>query len=252
MGRFRLKNSFHQCNRTKNLEKIHNELIAFKMLVSIELDTIKNMVFTMQSLCSEYFNQYSKRDESLKENFDIQFVTPNMTKTNEIFPKNSNQPCNSPFIHISSENIGNINSENCNTKGVINLKDNEFEILETLKDLQFRKTYFSNGLVTLRESHLPLHDERKKNRRRKIHKQFYEKTQKECSHKRKDINLRLLMKEMGAKSATDKLKTLKSQASGKDDACQQSNSWTNSDTVNLAPNMQRWLSMGNEHKMVSH
>ena len=55
--------------------------------MSTELDIIKNMEFTMQSLCSEYFNQYSKRDENLKENFDIQFATPNMTKTNEIFPK---------------------------------------------------------------------------------------------------------------------------------------------------------------------
>ena len=212
--------------------------------MSTELDTIKNMVFTMQSLCSEYFNQHSKRDESLKENFDIQFATTNMTKTNEIFPKNSNQPCNSPFIHISSEN--------CNTKGAMNLKDNEFEIPKTLKDIQFTKTYFSNGLVTLRDSHLPLHGERTKNRTRKIHKQFNEKTQKEYSHKRKDMNLRLSMEEMGAKSATEKLKTSETKTSGKDDACRQSNSWTKLDTVNLAPNMQGWLSMGNEHKMVSH
>jgi len=68
-----------------------------------------------------------------------------LTKTNNIFPKNSNQPCNSPFIHISSENIDNINSENSNIKRVINLKDNEFEIPETFKDIQFRKTYFSNA-----------------------------------------------------------------------------------------------------------
>jgi len=60
------------------------------------------------------------------------------------------------------------------------------------------------------------------------------------------------MEEMGAKSATDKLKTTKSQTSGKDGACRQTNSWTNSDTVNLAPNMQRLLSIGNEHKMVNH
>ena len=97
--------------------------------MSTELDTIKNMVFTTQSLCSDYCNQHSKRDENLKENFDNQFVTPNMTQTSNIFPKKSNQPCNSPFIHIPSENIGKINYENCNTKGVINVKDNYFEIL---------------------------------------------------------------------------------------------------------------------------
>jgi len=60
------------------------------------------------------------------------------------------------------------------------------------------------------------------------------------------------MEEMGAKSATDKLRTWKSHASGKDDACRRSNSWTYSNTVNLARNKQRCLSMGNKHKMVSH
>jgi len=70
-------------------------------------------------LCSDYSNQHSKRDENLKQNFDIHFATPSMTQTSNIFPEKSDQPCNSPFIHISSENIGKINSENCNTKGVI-------------------------------------------------------------------------------------------------------------------------------------
>jgi len=58
------------------------------------------------------------------------------------------------------------------------------------------------------------------------------KIQKECSRKRKDNILRLSMEEMGAKSANDKLRTWKSQASEKDDACRQSNSWIVSDTVN--------------------
>ena len=60
------------------------------------------------------------------------------------------------------------------------------------------------------------------------------------------------MEEMGAQSASDKLRTQKSYASGKDDACQQTNSWTDSDTVNLAPNKQRCLSMENEQKLVRH
>ena len=60
------------------------------------------------------------------------------------------------------------------------------------------------------------------------------------------------MEEMGAKLATDKLRTWKSHALGKDDACRQSNSWTDSDTVNLAPNKQRCLSMENEQKLVRH
>ena len=44
-------------------------------------------------------------------------------------------------MHISSDNIGKPNSENCKRKGVINEKDNEkslildFEILEALKDI---------------------------------------------------------------------------------------------------------------------
>ena len=57
---------------------------------------------------------------------------------------------------------------------------------------------------------------------------------------------------MGAKSATDKLRTWKSHASGKDDACGQSDSCTDLDTVNLALNKQRRLSIGNEQKMFSH
>jgi len=61
------------------------------------------------------------------------------------------------------------------------------------------------------------------------------------------------MEQMGAKSANDKkLRMWKSQASGENDACQQSNSWTVSDMVNLALNKQTCLSMGNEYKMVSH
>jgi len=70
------------------------------------------------------------------------------------------------------------------------------------------------------------------NRTRKFQKQSFEKIQKECSRKRKDNNLRLSMEEMGAKSANDKLRTWKSQVSGKDNACRQSNSWTLSDMVN--------------------
>jgi len=144
-------------------------------------------------LCSDYFSQHSRRNENLKENFDIHFATSSMTQTSNIFRKKSNQPCNSPFIHICSENIVKINFENCDTKGVINVKDNDFEIPETLKDIQFSKTYFSNGLVTLRDSCLPLHDERKNNRTRKFQKQPNEKIQKECSRKRKDNYLRLSM-----------------------------------------------------------
>ena len=65
---------------------------------------------------------------------------------------------------------------------------------------------------------------KEKNRTRKTQKQCNEKIQKECSHKRKDINLRLSIEEMGAKSTIDKFRMWKSHASGKDDACRQSNS----------------------------
>jgi len=73
-----IENSFHQCNCTKNLEKIHNERISFKRLVCTELYTIMNMIFTMESLCGDYFNQQSQMDDNLKENLDIQFATPNI------------------------------------------------------------------------------------------------------------------------------------------------------------------------------
>jgi len=52
------------------------------------------MVFTMQSLSSDYFNQHSKGDDNLEENFDIQCGAPNTTQTSNIFPQKKNQPCN--------------------------------------------------------------------------------------------------------------------------------------------------------------
>ena len=79
-----------------------------------------------------------------------------------------------------------------------------------------------------------------------MHKYYNEKIQKECCYKKKEINLRLLAPKIGAKSAIDNLATSKSRTSGKENvakfqdlskcASQQSNSWVDSDTVNLSLN----------------
>ena len=69
-------------------------------------------------------------------------------------------------MHLSSQNIGLCNTENSKRKLDPNVKHSkkspiiEFEIPKALKDIQFNKTYFSNGLVTLRDSPLPLNDEK--------------------------------------------------------------------------------------------
>ena len=89
-----------------------------------------------------------------------------------------------------------------------------------------------------------------------------EKIQKHYTHKRKDINLRWLVQDMGANLATEKSKMKKCRAWGKEDvvnfqdlsqcASRQSNSWEDSDNVYLNPNKQRCLSLGNDHTLVSH
>ena len=50
--------------------------------MSTELDTIKNIVFTMHSMCSDYFNRHNKKDD-LKDKFDIPFTTPNTAQTSD-------------------------------------------------------------------------------------------------------------------------------------------------------------------------
>ena len=85
--------------------------------------------------------------------------------------------------------------------------------------------------------------------------------QKQYILKRKDINFRSSVQEMGAKSAIDKLTTRKCHTWGKEDvmkfqdlsqyASRQSNSWGDSNTINLTLNTQICLSLGNEHTMVS-
>ena len=181
----------------------------------------------MQSLSSDYFNQHSKVDDNLKGKFDIKFGTPNATQTSNIFQKNKAAIEFTIYAYFQPKYWQDINVKDNKKPPITN-----FEIPEALKDIQFSKTYFSNGLVTLTDNQLPLHDEKK---RIAQEKQCNVKIQKECSHKRKDINLRLSMEEKGAKSV-DKSRMQKSHALEKDDACRHSNNWTDLDTVNLAPN----------------
>ena len=80
-----------------------------------------------------------------------------------------------------------------------------------------------------------------------------ENIQKECCYRRKEINLRSLAQKIGAKSAIDNLATSKSRTSGKENvakfqdlskcASQQSNSWVDSDTVNLSLNLQKEINL---------
>jgi len=118
------KNSTYRRNCIETFEKLYNELHTFKNMVSIEFDSIKNMVFTVHSMCSDYFNQHNKKDD-LKDKFDIPFTTPNTIQTNDTSKKISKQPCNSPFMHVSSQNIGRPSAENSNKKLDLNYKNNE-------------------------------------------------------------------------------------------------------------------------------
>ena len=102
------KNSNHPCNCAKNFEKIYIELDTFKIIAFTQLDIIKNMVFTLHSMNMNYFNQQKEKDDNLEGKFDIQFATPNTTQTKSMPTKISKQPCNSPFMQIPSQDLGNL------------------------------------------------------------------------------------------------------------------------------------------------
>ena len=55
------ENSNYPCNCIENFVKLYNKLDIFKNKVSTELDSFKNMVFTMHSMCSDYFNKHNEK-----------------------------------------------------------------------------------------------------------------------------------------------------------------------------------------------
>ena len=77
----------------------------------------------MHSICRDYFNQHREKKDNFEDKFDIPLATPNTTQTNDIFEKFLKQPSNSPFMHVSKQDIGQLNNENPKRKLVLNLEN---------------------------------------------------------------------------------------------------------------------------------
>jgi len=168
------------CNCAANFERLNGEI-----------EVIKNLVLSIHAMVTEHImkkedvldgnhhvNDLEKQGVESSMNIENPVITPTnggkfLDKTFETMC--SKQPCDSPFIDLPSQEFGCIGRKT--TQRNYGSTDEVFpltgmELPKTLENLCFTKSYFRNGIVTIRDCPITLHNTTIKHPLHKIQKKL--------------------------------------------------------------------------------